>query len=257
MSKFDHVSGEYINIGDSKVYYEIIGAANAPVLVFLHGGLGNIEDFNGVVSELSDRFSIVGIDSRGHGKSTLGSQKLTYELLQKDVELVLKHLGINNVTIVGSSNGGTVAYRLAALTNLKINKLITIGAPWSTRCVAHLFDAYSKLTADVWKCHCPEHFESYHRLNPEPEFGSLFKQAMRMALDESDAGRPNERVQNISCSSLFVRGDEDPVVSSSDILKLSELVRNSRILNVPCEGHEFFKDKPVLLKGELEQFLAV
>ncbi len=75
MRSFDHISGKHFDIDDAKIYCEIIGDEKNPALLFLHGGLGNIEDFNDIISELPDKFRIIGIDSRGHGKSTLGSKK--------------------------------------------------------------------------------------------------------------------------------------------------------------------------------------
>jgi pimeloyl-ACP methyl ester carboxylesterase len=257
MRSFDHSSGKYINIDSAKIYYEIIGDESDPVLLFLHGGLGNIEDFNDVISALPDKFRIIGIESRGHGKSTLGSQELSYELLQHDVEVILNYLNINELTIIGFSNGGTIAYRLAALGNLKINKLITIGAPWCTKHSEHLREAYSKLTSESWKEFCPSDFQSYIRLNPQPEFEALFRQAMKMALDTSTTGRPNEYVQNISCSSLIVRGENDPVVSNSDIFELSKLIKNSHLLDIPSAGHEAFQDQHELFADHLKKFLAL
>src|SRR6476620_10807921 len=118
MHGFEHHSGEYITIDDAEIYYEILGPEAALVLLVLHGGLGNIEDFNDVISKFIDKFKIIGIDSRGHGKSTLGSHELTYELLQKEVEIILHHLNITKLTILGFSNGGIIAYRLASLSKL-------------------------------------------------------------------------------------------------------------------------------------------
>ncbi len=256
MRNFNHTSGEYLKIDESEIYCEIFGEAKNPVLLFLHGGLGNMEDFNDIISEFPDKFRILGIDSRGHGKSTLGMKELTYELLQNDIEIILKQLNINELTIIGFSNGGTVAYRLAALTNLKINKLITIGAPWCTQHIEHLMEAYSKLTSDVWRQQCPSDFESYNRLNPKPEFDALFKQSVRMALDIGTTGRPNEHVKNISCPSLIVRGENDPIVSLSDIVELSKLVKNACILNIPSAGHEAYKDQRGIFTNKLEEFLC-
>jgi pimeloyl-ACP methyl ester carboxylesterase len=62
-----------------------------------------------------------------------------------------------------------------------------------------------------------------------------------MALDRSAAGRPNESVKNISCPLLIVRGENDPIVTSSDIAELSKLVKNTSILNIPSAGHEAFQ----------------
>ena len=255
MQCFNHQSGKYLEIDGAKIYYEVIGNNAAPVLLFLHGGLGNIEEFNSIISALSDEYMIIGIDNRGHGKSTLGIQMLTYELLQKEVEKVLEHLNIDTLTIVGFSNGGTIAYRLAAFTNLKINKLITIGSPWNTKHIEHLMDAYSRLTSDIWKEQCSSDYESYQKLNPEPNFDKTFKQVINLALDTSDKGRPNERIKNITCSLLIVRGENDPVVSNSDIIELFEMVEDAEIFTIPSAGHEAMKDQPILFAEKLKKFL--
>jgi pimeloyl-ACP methyl ester carboxylesterase len=241
MRGFDHVSGDYFRIDDADIYYEVIGDIKNPPLLFLHGGLGNMEDFNIVIAHLPDRFRIIGIDSRGHGKSTLGSKELTYALLQKDVEILLQRLNVDRLTVVGFSNGGTIAYRLAAFTHLKIDKLITIGAPWCTKHTEHLVEAFSKLTGTIWKNQCPSDFESYMRLNPQPEFEVLFAQAKRMALDTAATGRPNASVKQINSPTLIVRGENDPIVSSSDIFELSQLLLNAQILEIPSVGHEAFQ----------------
>jgi pimeloyl-ACP methyl ester carboxylesterase len=149
MQGFNHISGQFLETSGAKIYYEITGNPSAPVLLFLHGGLGTIEFFNPIISKFAKDYKIIGIDNRGHGKSTLGSQELSYELLQKEVESVLEHLKIDNLSIVGFSNGGTIAYRLAALSSLKITKLVTIGAPWRSIQDEQSREAYSKLTLDI------------------------------------------------------------------------------------------------------------
>ncbi len=78
---FDHQCGEHIEIDGARIYYEDSGHKDRPTLLFLHGGLNNIEEFNVVLPELESRFRIVGIDSRGQGKSTLGANELTYAQL--------------------------------------------------------------------------------------------------------------------------------------------------------------------------------
>ncbi len=257
MRNFDHISGKYFKIDDSEIYCEVIGDEKNPTLLFLHGGLGNIENFNDVISKLPDQFRVIGIDCRGHGKSTLGSKELTYELLQKDVEIILKRLNVGNLIIVGFSNGGIVACRLAALTKLKIDKLIVIGTPWCTKHTEHLMEAYSRLTSDIWKEQCPSDFESYSRLNPKPDFDTLFRHTIRMALDTSATGRPNESVKNISCPTLIVRGENDPIVSSSDIVELSKLIKHTHILNIPSAGHEVFQDQLEIFTTQLKEFISV
>ncbi len=256
MKNFDHQSGHYLEVDDAKIYYEDIGDKSLPVLLFLHGGLGNIAHFNGFLTRLPETFRVIGIDSRGHGRSTLGTNPLTYELLQKEVEKVLEHLNIDQLSIIGFSNGGTIGYRLAAFTPLKINHLITIGSPWHTKHVEPMRPFLSTLTTEQWIAQCPSDYASYQKFNPEPNIQKIFPQAIQMALDHSPQGRPNELVKNMNCRLLVVRGEHDPVISSEHILELKTLVKNMNSLTIPTAGHEALLEQPDFCIAALLKFLA-
>ena len=101
MRNFDHNLGQYLQIDGTSIYYEVVGNEDSPALLVLHGGFGTLEDFNSILPDLDKEFKVIGIDSRGQGKSTLGSQALTYEKIQKDVERVLEHLNIDKLSIIG------------------------------------------------------------------------------------------------------------------------------------------------------------
>jgi pimeloyl-ACP methyl ester carboxylesterase len=256
MKNFNHNSGEYLAASDgAKIYYEITGYETGPVLLLLHGGLGSIEDFNTILPNLTERFKIIGIDSRGHGKSTLNSTPLTYEQIQKDVELVLAHLGINKLSIIGFSDGGIVAYRLASMTSLHIEKLVTIGSDWHIKNTASIKDMFLKITGDSWRKKFPNTYDSYQKLNPTPDFDFLSQSIIKMWLDSTSSGYPNEAVKNILCPSLLVRGDDDHLLLRDAIVELSELIKNSHLLNIPFAGHIAFEDQKKIFEISLNEFL--
>src|SRR5438128_991125 len=101
MNTFDHQSGQHLAIEDAHIYYEITGNPEAPALLLLHGGLGSVEDFNSLLDAFVPFYKVIGMDSRGQGKSTLGSAGLTYERIQHDIERLLEHLNIERVTVFG------------------------------------------------------------------------------------------------------------------------------------------------------------
>ncbi len=258
MEGFNHRSGKSLHVRGADIYYEAHGNESDPVLLFLHGALGNIEDLNGIVSQIpGNKFRIVGIDNRGHGKSTLGNEDLSYELLQEEVEAVLRHLGIDKLTIIGFSNGGTVAYRLAVFSKLKVERLVTIGAPWSSEHIEHLREPYSALTSEMWRQQCPADYAKFEQLSPESDFDRIFKQAIQMALDTSSKSRPNQNVEHISCPVLALRGENDPVVSQSNLDELVALLKNGRAVNIPNAGHEAFLDQLAELIKPIREFLHI
>jgi pimeloyl-ACP methyl ester carboxylesterase len=252
---FDHCSGKHLEVDGAGIYYEVIGADNRPALLVLHGGFGNMAEFNSILPKLSREFKIIGIDSRGQGKSTLGSHGLTYERLQKDVERVLEHLNIDAVSIIGFSDGGIIAYRLASLTTLNIEKIVTIGSNWHSKYIEQVRKIFSKVTGESWRKKFPDTYDTYQKLNPEPNFDSLAQAIVGMWLDSHPSGRPNEAVANISCPLLIVRGDDDHLVSREAAVELCGVVENSTLLNIPFAGHVAFEDHKEIFMVILNEFL--
>jgi pimeloyl-ACP methyl ester carboxylesterase len=252
---FNHRSGQYLEIDGARIYYEITGDENGPALLVLHGGFGNLTEFNSVLPKLSRDFKIIGIDSRGQGKSTLGSHGLTYQLLQKDIERVLEHLNIDAVSIIGFSDGGIIAYRLASFPTLNIEKLVTIGSRWHSKYLKQVREILSSVTADSWRKKFPDTYNAYQRQNPEPDFDSLAQAMVTMWLDSNPSGYPNEAVRNISCPLLIVRGDDDHLVSREVVVELCEVVENSTLLNIPFAGHVAFEDQNEVFMTILNTFL--
>jgi pimeloyl-ACP methyl ester carboxylesterase len=253
--RFDHRSGQYVAINGAQIYYEVKGKKNAPVLLLLHGGYGNIEDFNAILPELGKEYTLIGIDSRGHGKSTLGNSSLTYELIQKDVETILQQLQVDSFSIIGFSDGGIVAYRLAALTSLKIRKIITIGSRWNIKNTEPKKGDWLEMTGDGIREKWPEDFTAYQSLNPEPDFNRFTQLMVKMWLDSTATGHPDERVKDIHCPVLMVRGGHDTYISLDDFAELSRLIRRAYVLNIPFAGHYAFKDQKEIFLIALKQFL--
>lgn len=252
---FDHESGRHFDIEGAKIYVEVKGDSSLEPLLFLHGGLGNIEDFNGIIPLLANKHRIIGIDSRGQGASTLGSRKLTYGRVQKDVEVILKELDVENVSLVGFSDGGIVAYRLACLSRLKVEKLVVIGARCHVDDERETAGILGSTTAKRWKSKFPKTVEKCHALNPEPDFERLVPSVVRMWLDEEATGYPNERVRDIKSPTLIVRGDRDHLFSRRAAVRVSELIAGSHLANIPFAGHVAFTDqKEVVMKFVNEFF---
>ena len=254
MKTFDHLSGNHLHIDGAQIYYEVIGGENKPPLLLLHGGFGNIEDFNDLLPDLCPHFRIIGIDSRGQGRSTLGAQPLTYERIQKDVERVLEHLNVASASLLGFSDGGIVAYRLAS-SGLNIAKMVTIGSRWHRKNAETTRELFLKITGESWRQKFPATYDAYQQLNPAPDFDVLAQSLIQMWLDPKPSGHPNEAVEQIACPLLIVRGDDDHLVSRGAVTELSNLVPGAKLLNIPFAGHAAFSDQKQVFLLLLNQFL--
>jgi pimeloyl-ACP methyl ester carboxylesterase len=251
---FDHNSGDYLDTDGARIYYEFTGSENDPTLLVLHGGFGNLEDLNPILRALDKEFKVIGIDTRGHGKSTPGDKALTYEQIQKDVERVLAHLEIDNLSIMGFSDGGVTAYRLASLTSLNIQKLVTIGSRWHLKNTVPTRELFLKVTGESWRAKFPDTYDAYQKLNPAPNFDLLARSLVKMWLDPTPSGYPDDAVSNISCPLLIVRGDDDHILSREAVCELAGLVKGSRLLNIPFAGHAAFAEQKEIFMISAREF---
>ena len=83
---------------------------NAPTLLLLHGWTASCDSqFFAAYEELSQHFSIIGVDHRGHGRGLRPSVPVTLEDCADDAAAVAKELGATSVITVGYSMGGPIS----------------------------------------------------------------------------------------------------------------------------------------------------
>lgn len=93
--------------------YTLIGDRHKPVILILHGFMGNGSDFPLVVSQLKDYCCLM-VDLPGHGKTKV-KQDTNYQMSNLALALIklLEELGIKQCGLWGYSMGGRIALYLA------------------------------------------------------------------------------------------------------------------------------------------------
>lgn len=100
----------------AELFVEISGPAGGAVVVLVHGLAGDHHSFGHVASGLLARgFRVVGVNQRGHGGSSVGSEGFGPARQGADLGQVLRALDLRDVTIVGHSMGGMAALSLMVL----------------------------------------------------------------------------------------------------------------------------------------------
>jgi pimeloyl-ACP methyl ester carboxylesterase len=95
-----------------KLYYEDEGAG-APVLC-LAGLTRNANDFNYLVPHLAG-YRVIRLDYRGRGKSDYPDDFMSYNILREGQDTIelMDHLGLDRVTLIGTSRGGLISMALS------------------------------------------------------------------------------------------------------------------------------------------------
>ena len=107
------------------LYYEESG--NGFPLILLHGNGEDHTYFENQVSFFSDRYRVIALDTRGHGKSPRGGGEFTLSRFADDLYEFMKLMGIEKAHILGFSDGANIAMIFALRHPEMIEKLILNG----------------------------------------------------------------------------------------------------------------------------------
>ncbi|MGZ5586795.1 MAG: alpha/beta fold hydrolase [Methylobacter sp.] len=117
------------NIVYRGAYVHYVSYGHGDPVLLLHGGLSNkLSWFSQVPWLAASGRRVVLIDTRGHGDSTPGNTKLSYQVFAEDTLLVLDRLGIQRSDIVGWSDGGIIALLLGIEAPQRVGRIVAISA---------------------------------------------------------------------------------------------------------------------------------
>lgn len=97
-----------------RIYFEVEGTEGAPAVVMHHGFLADLESWRerGFVDMLRDRFRVILMDSRGHGRSDKPHDVEAYDHRARvlDIVSVLNANDVRQAHYLGYSMGGMVGF---------------------------------------------------------------------------------------------------------------------------------------------------
>ena len=248
-------AGHYLRVGDAKIYYETYGDGGTP-LVLLHGGMyGYIEEFGALIQELSKSRRVIAVATRGHGKSEMGAQPFSYALFASDALAVIRHEQLEQVDVLGFSDGAVTAYVLAAANPKLIRRLVAIGGPrkladWTPSAQAE----QKKAKAEDVERDSPEFVAARKKLMPEPERWREFIDR----LNHLYLGPPfvtDAQIRSITVPTLVMAGDHDPYNQISAFVELYQLLPKGELAFIPGCGHVVLECKGELTIGIAKTFL--
>jgi len=119
--------GEYADVNGLHMYYETHG--DGQPLVLLHGGLMSNETFGPVIPALvAGGHQVIAPDLQGHGRTADIDRPIDHRLMADDIAALIRHLGLEQVDLVGYSLGGGVAMFTARKYPELVRKLVTVSA---------------------------------------------------------------------------------------------------------------------------------
>lgn len=248
-------AGYFLRVDDAKIYYETYGSGGTP-LVLLHGGLyGYIDEFGGLIAELSKHRRVIAIASRGHGKSEIGTKPFSYVLYANDALAVIHRETTGNVDVLGFSDGAVTSYTLAAAHPEVVRRLVAIGGPrkptdWPLPAQAELKNSKP---GDVEK-DSPQFVAERKKLMPDPDRWEEFI-ARLIAMWSAPVYLTDAQIQSLQMPTLIIVGDHDAYNQIPKSVELYLLLPNGELAIIPGCGHVVLACKGSFTITAVEAFL--
>lgn len=256
------------SIGDNSFFVLRKGAGEAVVL--LHGVGADHEAWDGVVSELDQRFDIIRYDLRGHGRSDKPSGPYALDDFVQDLRGILRANEIEKAHIVGFSLGGLVAQAFALQYPECVNKLVlisTVAGRTSTErdrviaraetlskngANAHLSEAVTRWFTDDFIAARPDVLEWRRRKSLEND--PMGYAASYRVLAESDLA---DQLHRVGAHTLVMTGECDVGSTPRMAQLIAERIPQAVCVIFPQLKHSILLEAPDKVSNEIRRFLSV
>jgi len=197
----------YVEANGIKYYYEISGKGEP--LLLLHGGLGSTDMFKPIMPAFTEHRQVIAIDLQGHGRTELGTRKISLPDLGDDIASVLTRLGLKNVDVMGYSFGGGVAFRLAVQHSDMVRRLALVSAGFaSDGFYPEMREQQKQVGASMAEAMKPTPmYQSYAAVAPKPEDFPKLLQAMGDLMREKYDYSAD--VKKLTMPTMLIFGDSD------------------------------------------------
>ena len=229
------------------------GDAELEPVVFIHGNGEEHGIFGPMIDAVvTDGRAAIGIDSRGQGRSSRGTDRLTYELLADDALACLDELGVGRFHLVGFSDGAIEALILARDHTDRVASLLSMGANLTPEGVAEDddWDIHGAISSNKawseWASGLPaDGAVDPALLMPTATEAAWTADLLQLMLDEPHI--PAESLQAIECPTTIMAGEFD-VIIPSETYQIARAIKaggvDVRLVIVPGAGHSLPKQVP-------------
>lgn len=232
-----------VKVNDGQLVSYVDHGGAGPAVLLLHSYLMDADMFGQQVAALGGAFRLIAMDMRGHGGTPVDGA-FTYRDLARDALGLLDELGVARCAVVGVSEGGFIAMRMALLAPDRVAALAllgTSGADEDPEMAACYWQA-----ATAWREHGPtqevldlnaticlgrydatEWQAKWRRLSWDHVYRVLIPLVKRDGLLDS--------APQIRCPALVLHGSADAAYSVDRAYELAEALQNA--------------DPPVIIEG--------
>ena len=196
-------------------------------LILLHGNGEDGSYFVHQMEPFAQRFRVIAIDTRGHGKTPRGEAPFTIRQFAEDLLDFMEKLNIKKAHILGFSDGGNIAMVFAMAHPERVEKLILNGANLSPSGVKRSI----QIPIEVGYCIAC----LFSKMSTKAK-----KNAEMLGLMVNDPNVKPDELSRIQNQTLIMAGDKDMIKDEHTRL-IARSIPNAELSIIP--GNHFIANK--------------
>jgi 3-oxoadipate enol-lactonase len=261
-----------ITVNEAKLYYEDTGQGKP--IVFLHGYVGDIEDWRAQINYFSPKYRCLALDQRGRGKGEAPKTPngYSFDLFVDDVYKWLRKLKVDKFALAGHSMGGMIAQGFTFAHLEMVEALILTDTSSGSMSLGRdnpqhrerlneialtlgtvaAFD-YDLVNNPATKARYLKHPETFDRMREKTRTTSP---EGYVYVREASQNRPvfTDRLSEIKCPSLLCCGTDDTGLVEPMKIMASK-IKNSELVWIQNAGHGVMYEKPADYNEARSKFL--
>lgn len=223
---------------DITLYYKEKGEGEPFIL--LHGNGENCSYFKNQIIYFSDRYRVIALDTRGHGKSPRGTMPFTIEQFSRDLYDFMTELGLSNAVILGFSDGANIAMKFALKHPDMVKALILNGGNLNSKGVKSAIQIPIEIGYRIAKLFASK--------SPDAKMNA---EMLSLMVNEPNIGLGE--LSKITAPTLVICGTKD-MIKESHTKAIAKNIPAAKLVII--EGNHFIANKrPAEFNQEVESFL--
>ena len=270
-----------VQVGRDTLTYVDLGEGEGSPVVFVHGLGGQWQNFIETLPRVALERRVLALDLPGFGASEMpAGGEISIQEYGKVIAGFCEALGLDDVALVGNSMGGFITAEVTIQNPGRVERLVLISAAGITS--SNLLHTPTKLIGQVAKVVTAATSASHHRrmssrpvtrhvalalvarhpskLRADAAWEGLIKGAGRDGFEAALMASVNydyrDRLEEITCPTLIIWGENDSVVSVEDAHEYERLISDSRKTVMEDTGHVPMMERPRAVNDVLLEFLA-
>ncbi len=275
MTHAPQATDHYVTLNGLKIHYREwnSGGGAKPPFILLHGIARVSRCFDHLAPHLAQDYRVIAVDMRGHGESDWHPQgAYLVEDYTTDIEALIDHLDLRDITLWGASTGGRVAQMTAARRADRVKAVVVedVG-PERPTAVSNRRGGRMVREAEGWVS--VDELAAQIKTTQPRTADAIIQNLVQHGSRVREDGRvlwardpailkgfvPTDlwaSVQHIRCPIVYVLGGLSAIVPPETQLALQSRLPRARVVMMAGLGHYPSDEKPEEFLAIVKQFLS-